>query len=103
MLNEEIEVAVGYGAKFLDTHRPGWAEKVDPEKLEMMSKCHCVLGQLYGYYLTGLNELGVERVVEDPYMLGFTLPFDSWDAQWDWLEKLWVEEIEARRGVPVES
>jgi len=37
---------VAKGAKLLDTKDPGWAEKVNTKKLQMMSNLQCILGQL---------------------------------------------------------
>lgn len=45
------------GATLLDVLRPGWAEKIDLERLLLSSCSACVLGQLFGDYSTGVEKL----------------------------------------------
>jgi hypothetical protein len=40
--------AVARGAELLDATRPGWAGKLNLDKLELEIPNRCVLGQLYG-------------------------------------------------------
>lgn len=55
------------GAAFLDATSPGWAERIDPRRLDMGSCDECILGQLYGDYLDGLARIGFVRDVETPW------------------------------------
>lgn len=46
------------GAAFLDkTLGPGWSGRVNPETLVISSSSHCVLGQLYGSFSSGIRQL----------------------------------------------
>lgn len=44
---KNIEARVRRGAKWLDKNEPGWADKIDPDKLDMTTGQHCVLGQVF--------------------------------------------------------
>jgi hypothetical protein len=48
---------VAAGARLLDRHYPGWHRRVDPEVLDALDTGRCVLGQLFGGYEQGLDEL----------------------------------------------
>jgi len=49
------------GALFLDKKQPGWAEKIDVDRLYMASPTNCILGQLfYGNYMIGYGQLGID-------------------------------------------
>lgn len=45
------------GARLLDLMRPGWAREIALDRLAMESCDECILGQLYGDYLSGLEVL----------------------------------------------
>jgi hypothetical protein len=55
----DFEKVVDRGADVLDKINPGWELKIDPANLSLESGCMCVLGQLYGSYSLGCDE--VER------------------------------------------
>jgi hypothetical protein len=44
----DLQRAVAKGAELLDHAMPGWAERVDPDILDMRLMSTCVLGQLGG-------------------------------------------------------
>jgi hypothetical protein len=44
----EARRVVTAGAELLDQARPGWAEMVDLENLNMLSPWMCILGQVFG-------------------------------------------------------
>jgi hypothetical protein len=48
---------VEHGARFLNVRVPGWYEMIDVERLDIRNKYACVLGQVYGEYSRGLQEL----------------------------------------------
>lgn len=56
---KEMDDRVGRGATLLDDKNPGWYRKVDRTRLSMGSYLECILGQLYGTFLTGVGELGL--------------------------------------------
>lgn len=45
------------GARLLDRTRPGWERLINLNDLRLESTCNCVLGQLYGDYGKGVEEL----------------------------------------------
>ena len=61
-LDEDIKLRVKRGAVFLDEKRgPHWAEQVALEELDMNSCLSCVLGQLFGDYRAGADQLKLKR------------------------------------------
>lgn len=48
---------VARGVELLDRVRPGWAGEIHQESLDMVDCCHCVLGQLFGDFQYGEDEL----------------------------------------------
>jgi hypothetical protein len=100
----DFEPMVAKGAELLDTHRPGWAEAIDLESLNMADYGRCILGQLFGDYWDGAQELG--RLTSTDYLSqrghGFTLyiGFGDGDKPADWytLHELWRREVVARVG-----
>jgi hypothetical protein len=41
----DFTAQIALGMAWLDEHRPGWAERVNVETLDLGDPCHCVLGQ----------------------------------------------------------
>lgn len=91
------------GAAYLDTVRPGWADRIDLDIFDItMSEC-CVIGQLYEDYPEGRAELfGIEPNDYEPeqrandreafrlsVMYGFDRDFGvngnsrTWQAEWE--------------------
>lgn len=92
------------GARYLDEHEPGWAERIDLITLEMVSPCGCILGQLGGDYRDELRERGWNG--SHAAALGFTVPVDprvdistpvAVDNAWAELDVAWIAQIRARR------
>jgi hypothetical protein len=83
---------VAAGAAVLDKSCPGWELRIRLADLEMASHKDCVLGQLYGDVVDGLERLGLER--EELYDLGF-----DWfvGTSYDSLKTAWIELIRGRR------
>ena len=53
-----IEKAVQEGVNLLDEKGPdGWRELIDVGRLDIGAACDCVLGQVYGSFQRGLDEL----------------------------------------------
>lgn len=117
------------GATLLDSKNPGWFKNqfIDSKSIRMISCLDCVLGQLYGYYGTGINSLGIKSDLQashfgfypKPSFLTYLLSeLSSWNLHkreenyreciWEIAERLrdaWIREIEIRRmnsvsGVP---
>lgn len=88
---QKIENSVLRGAELLDANVPGWHRKIDLEELNMGSALSCILGQLYGNYWTGIEELGLEG---NHSHLGFNTGTDSYG--YDVLQRFWSELIKSR-------
>lgn len=96
-----VKAAVKRGAKLLDAKLgKGWARKVKVTRLELADCQMCVLGQLYGDYDTGIDELGDidgPRHGFDQPDFSEALDFDSYHEVWASLNQLWRDEIRSRR------
>lgn len=64
---------VGHGAALLDAQKPGWALEVLPAYIDLTSQSACVLGQVYGSFAKGMQELRPAMVPVD-YLLYATQP-----------------------------
>lgn len=86
--------AVAAGVALLDQAQPDWWKHIDLDTLDMSGCYSCILGQLYGSYSTGREDLGIEPGEGDLY------GFDSLGPDQDFgtLQFMWVEIIEARRA-----
>lgn len=102
MTDTDFAAKVAKGAELLDNERPGWADDIDLESLNMAEGNHCILGQLYGDYVDGLYALGFTRGWGSRGH-GFTLHV-GWssasDSMEDWytLHALWRKEVASRVG-----
>ncbi len=100
MNRHELAQRVGAGARYLDQRLPGWPRQIDLDKLQISAARSCVLGQIYGDYGSGVEELclGGRKAVE----LGFfTRESDhAGEAacrEYSELTELWREEVARRR------
>jgi hypothetical protein len=75
-------------ARVLDRIKPGWEKKIEPEKLNLHSWGNCVLGQVYGDYGTGVNELGDKAGLAEIF-------FDN-----DPYREVWLKAVEQRLAPP---
>lgn len=48
------------GIRLLDEKRPGWLDDIDLSVFHIEDECGCVLGQNYGCYENGCEELGLK-------------------------------------------
>lgn len=87
------------GAHLLDDHWPGWASKIDLNKLKMVSNKLCILGQLATHKGTTAEKLTVQYgIAGDSVALhGFEGDEDiEKDAK---LADLWRDEVKKRLAV----
>ncbi len=107
-LKEIYSERVEAGAAFLNVVHPGWFKKIDVEILDLGDACKCVLGELYGGYGDGRDELGLadssytegsgqawikgNGKVAKTEVLGFYIDDDEVD-HYSILTKLWVAKI----------
>lgn len=98
------------GALALDVKAPGWwstlgtvtTYPIDVDQLDMVSDEKCVLGQLYGDYMAGSDDLGLIGVY-DTARLGFMAIYGPHLPRMDVaatqaLNAHWLGEIEMRRA-----
>jgi hypothetical protein len=82
-LDEPREARVARGVALLDEKRPGWRAEVNSDILDMASDTACVLGQLYGRYISGCSALGITAGVQatrygfDAVTSAYTDPVDT--------------------------
>jgi hypothetical protein len=110
-LRDLLEPRVIAGAELLDRHRPGWADRINLERLRMGSTCNCILGQEFAAegrregesgYAVGTYELSPAVVADSVY--GFDVDtievYDrdlTLDDAYAILDELWFAEVRARR------
>jgi hypothetical protein len=68
-MSAAIAQRVAAGAAWLDEHRPGWADRINLDELDLANPCKCVLGQEYGRFVLG-DDLILDEGSES-WMLGF--------------------------------
>jgi hypothetical protein len=91
------------GARLLDRCRPGWTTLVDLDRLDMTLEYDDLLGQLYGNFQAGLNELiaADPKAQVHPYSWavrhGFDLPTDAGWGAYAQLTHAWRDELARRR------
>lgn len=100
----DAEARVSLGAGFLDDAAPGWHRKVDMGAIDLFSARKCVLGQVYGGFVSGLRQSGFRvgqvgwRDIAD---YGFAMRPVAWDqmkADADDLKLAWRLAVETRRA-----
>jgi hypothetical protein len=92
-----IAERVAAGAAFLDEHEPGWAARIDLDRLALEDCQDCVLGQILGSFDDGLLDLNLE----DPgaIELGFMEPgLFLIDTNYPDLTAEWKRVITERRA-----
>lgn len=94
--NQILKRRVARGAMLLDAKQPGWAPRIDRERLAIKSGFYCVLGQVYGGYWDGIDAMSITG-----WRYGFVSAATKQqeaDEQFQSLDTLWREAIEARCG-----
>jgi len=98
----DLELAVNDGVDRLDAFYPEWPNEIDIDKLDMANGARCIIGQLFGDYLDGINTLGLDFFSEDDISHGFNLPpggdGTAPATEWRKLTDLWIAEIREIRA-----
>jgi hypothetical protein len=93
---------VSAGINLLDREVPDWDRRVNVDTLRLSSCERCVLGQLYGTWGDGLDELdlwdGDDEGAADSAALGFSL-YEGEAGRYGELTDAWVAAIRDRRAV----
>lgn len=97
-----IQERVLAGSAWLDEHRPGWVDRIDLETLDLGNGCHCVLGQEYHGFSSGLVEVDSSATwPRTAAGLGFYARAELYDhapeREYDILTDAWRAFITARR------
>jgi hypothetical protein len=92
-MTDTLAERVERGAALLDERRPGWWDEVDVGRLDIDHCQLCVLGQLWGEYDDGRNEMLTNQ--RDAVLHGFDTT-DRWAGST--LTNLWRAAIERRRS-----
>lgn len=109
MTTETLASRVSEGAKWMDRHRPGWAERIDTNELRMSHCTRCVLGQDRGSYWEVVRFFSrqYEHDTRWAEAHGFNLrEYEQHSSgMWAALSECWVTEILARRfaAIPQEQ
>lgn len=97
-----IDHRVANGARLLDERNPRWFTMVNLEIFNIASVYTCILGQIYGDFVAGCRELGIEpnRAAEE--WLGFELTHEEYLSELcpeiqEQFENAWCAQIEVRR------
>ena len=99
---DNVAERVARGSALLDEKMPGWDRRIDLDRLDLMSSCRCILGQLHlaaedDPYLEGLAAVGIDYYTENDARFGF----NTWDAEGNDafldLEYEWKRVITERR------
>lgn len=99
------------GARHLDEHRPGWADRIDVDRLDLGDAYACIIGQLTGSFwsaeahaLSGFDDSSFER--ERRYGTAIARGFwirPEWPEGRTYTEvnaamvEAWRSEVESRR------
>ena len=91
-IDAELKARVERGLALLrETHGPNFADHINLKTLELEHDSVCVLGQLYGNYSYGVNEL-FDGSLQESVKHGFDLaPGD--DANFSQLDVIWQEAL----------
>jgi hypothetical protein len=72
---------------------PGWREHIDTATLDISDCRRCALGQLYGHYWDGLNEIGHDRELRYEDWHAPDLGFHGKPAEHESLRREWLHII----------
>jgi hypothetical protein len=89
---------VAFGAREMDRVNPIWYREIDTDRLEMASESRCILGQYFGDFEDGAEELGWSA--EETVVRGLDLHWDghALNGFYSELDELWKAEISIRRN-----
>lgn len=81
------------GIKLLDSEKPGWRSDIDLDKLDLGSCSVCVLGQIFGDY-----EVGVEELDIDGHEYGFNTLGSMVELTQAWKDALGKNNVLVEKG-----
>mgnify|MGYP001574901318 CR=1 FL=1 len=115
----KYQAAVNRGVRLLDKVKPKWEEKIDLSTLRLSSPYNCILGQLYGEFNDGSQQLYedalsvVRNIRKSSYSFlaideggyGFNVldAGGSYEEFISYLTELWTAVIEKRMAAEVQQ
>lgn len=98
------ETQIRNGIRVLDAYyatrgQPDWKSMINLKMFDIRQCKLCVLGQLFGDFYDGLDEVGISKWRTTKYELGFSLPdlnahtYEEEKKLWDILQREWTEEL----------
>lgn len=88
------DIQIDRGCALLDRELPEWRSLVDQDKFDMKKNDSCILAQLFGDYMTGLDKLGVPRYTTDDVDCGFDIPKHKIsNSEYDYLTDEWKRRL----------
>jgi hypothetical protein len=105
-MNPAVAARVALGAAHLDAHAPGWADRIDCDRLALADPRSCLLAQAFPRRSFGdsVAALGLtSRLAEHGLSVSAAARDDGGmiveaEIYWDELEAAWKAEIGARTG-----
>ena len=93
-VRQECAEDVAQGGALLDVAVPGWARRIDTQRLKLASCADCILGQLYGSFDAGCRALAR---FDEPIGMADRNGFASYrTGAYDDLQAEWLKAIEMR-------
>lgn len=81
-----------------ERYGPTWVDHMKLSDLDLSSEERCVLGQIYGGFSYGIDNLGIDA--EESYDFGFDInTLESPVIPYDAIQEIWERELRAL-GVP---
>ncbi len=84
------------GIELLNSEKPGWRNLVDLNTLRLESCDVCVLGQVFGSFDNGLEELGIDSYESKDY--GFNTDYSMQELTQAWKDALGVDNKLVEKG-----
>jgi hypothetical protein len=93
-----IQERVQRGIELLDAKVPGWASRINLDNLQLSDCVECVLGQLFGRFSKGADELGLDYCSSKIRDHGFDAQPSDATGDFQRLQKEWVRRIQERKA-----
>ena len=91
-MKTNTRIRVRAGIAFLNAVNPNWKKKIKLGRLDLSNSRTCVIGEVYGSYYDGMEEVGIEGDSDVAIVLGFK-EIESFDTNYPLLTKVWKQEL----------
>lgn len=98
MNSTEMRARVSRGARLMDAECPGWHNRIDVDALNLASCTECVLGQEFGRFSIGMEQMPIWMGSDYGFALAPKELGTAVEVRRDWnlLTEYWLEEIHLR-------